>query len=43
MSRYQLPNGLAVLAVVLCACAKEIPVVEVKGECADVFQAQICT
>ena len=31
------------VAVVLCACAKEVPVVEVSGECADAFQAQLCT
>jgi hypothetical protein len=43
MPRYQLTNGLAVLAAVLCACAKEAPVVEVMGECAVVYQAELCT
>ncbi len=43
MPRYQLTSGLVVLAAVLCACAKEAPVVEVMGECADVYQAQLCT
>jgi hypothetical protein len=32
-----------VLAAGLCACAKEVPVVEVMGECADVYQAELCT
>jgi hypothetical protein len=35
--------GLAVLAATLCACAKEPPVVQVKGECSDVFHGQVCT
>ena len=43
MPRYHFTNGLVVLATVLCACAKEVPVVEVKGECADAYQAQLCT
>ncbi len=43
MPRYHLTNGLVVLAAVLCACAKEVPVVEVMGECADVYQAELCT
>jgi hypothetical protein len=43
MPRYHFTNGLAVLATVLCACAKEVPVVEVKGECVDAYQAQLCT
>ena len=43
MPRYQLTNRLVVLAAVLCACAKEVPVVEVMGECADVHQAELCT
>ena len=37
------PNCLTVVAAVLCACAREVPVVEVKGECADVFGAQLCS
>jgi hypothetical protein len=32
-----------VLAAVLCACAKDVPVVEVMGECAEVYQAELCT
>ena len=43
MPRYQLTSGLVVLAAVLSACAKEAPVVEVMGECADVYQAELCT
>jgi hypothetical protein len=35
--------GLTVLAAMLGACAKEAPIVEVKGECAEVYQAQVCT
>lgn len=34
---------LVVLAAAMCACAKEVPLVEVQGECADAFQAQVCT
>jgi hypothetical protein len=37
-------SGLLVLAAILSGCkAKEAPVVETKGECADVFQGQVCT
>jgi len=43
MPRYHLTNGLLVVATVLCACAKEVPVVDVVGECADVYQAELCT
>lgn len=44
MLRYYRSHGLSVLAAILCACAaKEVPVVEVNGECASVFQAQVCT
>ncbi len=43
MPRYQLTSGLVVLAAVLSACAQEVPVVEVMGECADVYQAELCT
>lgn len=43
MSRYQFTIGPLVLAAALGACAGEVPVVEVMGECADVHQAQLCT
>ena len=43
MPRYHLTIVVAVLATVLSACAKEVPVVEVMGECADAYQAQVCT
>jgi len=43
MPRYQLTSGPVVLAAALCACANEVPVVEVMGECADVYQAELCT
>ena len=43
MPRYHFTKGLLVLATVLFACAKEVPVVEVKGECADAYQAELCT
>ena len=43
MSRYRFTDGLALLAGVLAACATEVPVVEVKGECADAYQARLCT
>ncbi len=43
MPRYQLTIGLVALAPVLSACATEVPVVEVMGECADVYQAELCT
>ncbi len=38
-------SGLVIAAVGLClaACAKEVPIVEVAGSCADVFGAQVCT
>lgn len=34
---------LVVCAGMLCACAKEAPLVELKGECGGVFNAQVCT
>lgn len=34
---------LTVVPALLCACARELPVVEVQGECTDVFGAQLCT
>ena len=43
MPRYQFTIGLTVLATVLSACAKEAPIVEVEGECAEAYQAQLCT
>ena len=43
MPRYHLTISVAVLATVLSACAKDVPVVEVEGECADAYQAQLCT
>ena len=43
MARQFVPSGLVVLAVLASACEKDIPIVEVKGECADVFKGQICT
>lgn len=41
--RRSLPTVCMVFAAVLCACAKEVPIVEVSGECAEVFQAEVCT
>ena len=35
-------HRLAVLAA-LWACGSNVPIVEVQGECADAFQAQLCT
>jgi len=43
MPRYRLMSGLIMLAAALGACAREVPVVEVMGECADVHQAELCT
>jgi len=44
MLRSYHPRGLLALAALLGACApKSVPIVEVKGECADVFQGQVCT
>jgi hypothetical protein len=38
------PQGILALAAGLWACAgKEVPIVEVTGECANVFEAQVCT
>ncbi len=34
---------VALMAAVVCACSQEAPVVEAKGDCADVFQGQVCT
>jgi len=41
--RYHCTNGLAVLLTVAGACAREAPIVEVKGECAAAYRAQLCT
>ena len=41
MTRSCLTNVLALAA--LWGCGKDSPVVEVRGECADAFQAQLCT
>ena len=39
-----LPYRVAVLAVLLGACAKkEVPVVELKGPCTDLYKAPVCT
>ena len=43
MPRLYAPACLLVIAAAVGACAKEVPVVEVKGECADAFQGQVCT
>lgn len=34
---------LLVLGIVLSGCAKEAPIVEVQGECLDVYQGKVCT
>jgi hypothetical protein len=42
--RLSLPKPLAVIAIVAGGCTKSPPaVVEVNGQCADVFRAQVCT
>ena len=43
MPRYHLMSSLVVLAAGLWACAKNVPVVEVMGECAEAYQAELCT
>lgn len=44
MTTVRLSAGLAALAAALCSCAKPaVPIAEVKGDCADVYQAQVCT
>lgn len=45
MSRSIAGSNLAVLAAAfLCACGtKETPITEVKGDCGDAYQAQVCT
>jgi len=40
MVRHRVAGALAVLAASLSSCAKrEVPIVEVKGECGDLFKA----
>ncbi len=43
MFRTKAAVATAVLMTVLCGCANETPVVDVSGDCADVFQGQTCT
>ena len=35
--------GAALLAIIVGACSKDAPVTEVKGACADVYKAPVCT
>src|SRR3954463_10070901 len=35
--------GAALLAIIVGACSKDMPVTEVKGACADINKAQVCT
>lgn len=42
MPRVSLAECLALTAL-LGACAKEVPIVEVSGECGDAYGAQVCT
>jgi hypothetical protein len=35
--------GMTVLTFLACACAREVPIVEVPGECGATFAGQICT
>jgi hypothetical protein len=44
MVRLYFPNTLVLAVLVLGACAKpEAKIVEVKGDCGDVFKSQVCT
>jgi len=43
MPRYHFTIGLALTAATVWACARELPVVEVQGDCADAYGAQVCT
>lgn len=36
-------RGLVTMSALLCACATEAPIVDVSGECADAFGAQLCS
>ena len=43
MRSIRVPAGLAMLALLSSCGKREVPIVEVKGDCSDVFKAQICT
>ena len=43
MSRQPRTVAVALLAVCIGACAKDVPIAELKGSCADVYKAQVCT
>lgn len=43
MAPYGLRTLVICLATALCACTRPVPVVEVAGDCGDVYQARICT
>ncbi len=43
MHRYHLTNGVAVVATILSACGREVPIVELEGDCAEAYEAQVCT
>jgi hypothetical protein len=43
MLRYNRARCLTVLAFCASACAREVPIVEVQGECGAAFTGQVCT
>jgi len=43
MPRCRAAQCLIGFVATLAACGKEVPIVEVSGECVEVFQAQLCT
>ncbi len=43
MSRQSRTVAVALFAVGVGACAKDVPIAELKGSCADVYKAQVCT
>jgi len=43
MDRWTRTTGALLIGLALGACAKETPIVETPGECADVFGGQVCT
>ena len=43
MTRLQIVIGLATLTTAVGACAKEVPVVDVKGDCAVAYEGEVCT
>ena len=43
MRRHLPVRGLTVLAFFASACGKEVPIVEVQGDCAMAFNSQMCT